>query len=291
MTELTHILRQSQPRVSRHLRLLCDADLLDRFREGAWVFYRLSDRDDAQALVTTIAELIPEEDPEFSRDLERLAEVRARRAAEAADYFSRHAPEWDRMRSLYVPEEQVEATLLSLAKQQRPQRLLDIGTGTGRILEVFSPHIRRGLGIDLSAEMLTVARNNLAQKRLGHCQVRLGDMYDIPADRASQDTVVLHQVLHFADDPSLAIREAARVLRPGGTCLIVDFAPHEKEFLREEHAHRRLGFSDEEINGLGEAAGLAPTAVEHLDGGELTVTIWRLDQPGVDNKTLLEAAE
>ena len=291
VTELTHILRQSQPRVSRHLRLMCDADLLDRFREGAWVFYRLSESADAQQLVRTIAALIPEADPEFARDLERLSDVRAKRAKAAADYFSRHAPEWDQIRSLYVPEEKVEDAMLRLTQDKTPGTLLDIGTGTGRILEIFSPHIDRGLGIDLSAEMLSVARNSLAEKRLNHCQVRLGNMYDIPAERASQDLVVLHQVLHFADDPSQAIREAARVLRPGGMCLVVDFAPHEKEFLRTEHAHRRLGFTDEEISNLGETAGLEHQALEHLDGGELTVTIWRLDQPGANNDNVLEAAE
>lgn len=291
VTELTHILRQSQPRVSRHLRLLCDAHLLDRFREGAWVFYRLAEGDEAQSLVRTIAEQIPDDDPDFSRDMERLAEVRAKRAREAADYFSRHADEWDRIRSLYLPEEEVEEAMLDLTQGREPRTLLDIGTGTGRILEVFSPYIRRGLGIDLSAEMLTVARNSLSEKRLSHCQVRLGDMYDVPAERASQDLVVLHQVLHFADDPGMAIREAARVLRPGGTCLVVDFAPHEKEFLRAEHAHRRLGFADDEINSLGEAAGLDPCELKHLDGGELTVTVWRLDRPAQEKENQLEAAE
>ena len=281
VTELTQILRQSQPRVSRHLRLLSEAGLLDRFREGAWVFYRLIETGPVAHLARTIVDLIPEDDLEHQRDLERLADVRAARAEAAAAYFRANAPHWDKIRSLYVPEEEVERRLLAVLDELEVKDLLDIGTGTGRILEVFAPHIERGLGIDLSPEMLTVARTSLAAGDLAHCQVRLGDMYDIPAANESFDLVIFHQVLHFADDPALAIREATRVLRPGGQALIVDFAPHECEFLRDEHQHRRLGFADEEVTGWAESAGLAPIGTEHLDGGELTVSLWRLARPAV----------
>ncbi|GIX16445.1 MAG: ArsR family transcriptional regulator [Rhodothalassiaceae bacterium] len=280
VTELTQILRQSQPRVSRHLRLLTEAGLLDRFREGAWVFYRLQEQGPAADLARTIVDLIPEDDLEHQRDLERLAEVRRQRAQEAAAYFRRHAPHWNRIRSLYVPEERVEARLLKLLDDAPVDDLLDIGTGTGRILEIFAPHIKRGLGIDLSQEMLTVARATLAARDFGHCQVRLGDMYDVPVPNDSFDLVVFHQVLHFADDPAAALREAARVARPGGRIVVVDFAPHDKEFLREEHQHRRLGFADAEVDGWGRQCGLRPAAIEHLEGGELTVTLWLLEKPG-----------
>ncbi|RMF15879.1 MAG: methyltransferase domain-containing protein, partial [Alphaproteobacteria bacterium] len=279
VTELTRILRQSQPRVSRHLRLLSEAGLLDRFREGAWVFYRLQEDGPAAHLARTIVDLLPEDDLEHGRDLERLADIRAQRAAEAAEYFRRHAPHWDRIRSLYVPEEQVERVLLGLLEEAPVDDLLDIGTGTGRILEIFAPHIRRGLGIDLSQEMLTVARSTLGTGDHAHCQVRLGDMYDVPVANDSFDLVVFHQVLHFADDPPLAMREAARVTRPGGRIAIVDFAPHDKEFLRDEHQHRRLGFADREIAGWGEACGLDCRRIEHLAGGEITVTMWLFAKP------------
>ncbi|MFQ5346836.1 MAG: ArsR/SmtB family transcription factor [Rhodothalassiaceae bacterium] len=279
VSELTQILRQSQPRVSRHLRLLSEAGLLDRFREGAWIFYRLIESGPVAHLARTIVDLIPEEDREHQRDLERLADVRAARAEAAAAYFRANAPHWNRIRSLYVPEEEVERRLLAVLDEIEVRDLLDIGTGTGRILEVFAPHIERGLGIDLSPEMLTVARTSLAAKALAHCQVRLGDMYAIPAANESFDLVIFHQVLHFADDPALAIREATRVLRPGGQILIVDFAPHDREFLRDEHQHRRLGFGDEEVVGWAEGAGLRSVGIEHLDGGELTVSLWRLVRP------------
>ncbi|GEQ98686.1 ArsR family transcriptional regulator [Iodidimonas gelatinilytica] len=276
VTELTQILRQSQPRVSRHLRLLSEAGLLDRFREGAWVFYRIVESGPQAYLARTIVDLLPEDDMEHQRDLERLGDVREARAEAAAAYFRANAPHWDKIRSLYVPEEQVEKRILSVLDDVQVNDLLDIGTGTGRILEVFSRHIKRGLGIDLSPEMLTVARASLAAKDLAHCQVRLGDMYDIPLANESMDLVILHQVLHFAEDAALALKEAARVLRPDGVALIVDFAPHDNEDLRDDHQHRRLGFADEEVSLWARAAGLGTTAIEHLDGGELTVTLWRL---------------
>jgi len=279
VTELTRILRQSQPRVSRHLRLLTEAGLLERFREGAWVFYRLVDAGAAAELARTIVDLIPRTDPEHQRDLERLSDVRVARAEAAAAYFRENAPYWDRIRSLYVPEEEVERRMLGVLEEINVEDMLDIGTGTGRILEIFAPHISRGVGIDLSPEMLSVARASLAAKEIGHCQVRLGDMYDVPAAGEAFELVVFHQVLHFADDPGLAIREAARVLRPGGRLLIVDFAPHEYEFLREEHQHRRLGFADHEVAGWAESAGLEAGEPEPLAGGELTVVLWRLLRP------------
>ncbi len=276
VTELTQILRQSQPRVSRHLRLLSEAGLLDRFREGAWVFYRLVEDGPQAHLARTIVDLLPEDALDHQRDLERLADVREARAEAAAAYFRANAPHWNKIRSLYVPEEQVERRLLAVLEDHKVDDLLDIGTGTGRILEVFAPHIQRGLGIDLSSEMLTVARASLAAKDITHCQVRLGDMYDLPVPNESVDLVILHQVLHFAEDTSLALKEAARTLKIGGITLIVDFAPHNLEDLRDEHQHRRLGFSDDEVVVWGEAAGLEKAEVEHLDGGALTVTLWKL---------------
>lgn len=278
VTELTHILRQSQPRVSRHLRLLCDARLLERFREGAWVFYRLADgaTDGGPGLARTLVDLVPTDDAELQRDRERLAQVRAQRAKDAADYFRRHAEDWDRIRALYVPEEKVEQALLAQVSDGRT--MLDVGTGTGRILQILAHRVHRGLGIDLSQDMLAIARTTLAEDAYRHCQVRLGDMYNLPVGDSSQDWVVFHQVLHYADDPQLAIREAARVVSDRGAILLVDFAPHDKEFLREQHAHRRLGFDSAEIRQLAEKAELSVAHAEALGGGELTVMLWRLEK-------------
>jgi len=278
VTELTQILGQSQPRVSRHLKLLSEAGLLARFQEGTWAFYRLAEDEESGNFSRTLVDLIPDTDALNRRDLERLRMVREARAKEAAQYFRANAADWNRIRSLYVPEASVEKHLLRIFEGKRIENLLDVGTGTGRILEIFSANIKRGLGIDLSHEMLSVARANLAEKRIANCQVRLGDMYSVPLDNASEDAVIFHQVLHFADDPAAAIAEAARVLKPTGVMAIVDFSPHEMEFLREQHAHRRLGFEDKEISAFARAAGLKEGAFKHLAGGKLTVTIWTFEK-------------
>jgi ubiquinone/menaquinone biosynthesis C-methylase UbiE/DNA-binding transcriptional ArsR family regulator len=280
VSELTQILGQSQPRVSRHLKLMAEAGLVERFSEGTWAFYRVADRALGRALVRAIVDLIADQDPVLARDLERLEQVKAARAEAAAAYFSENAANWDSIRSLYMPEAEVEKAALELLGEAPIDKLLDIGTGTGRMLSVFAPRIGRGLGVDLNREMLAVARANLTQAQIQNCQVRQGDMYNLGLPAAEFDVAVIHQVLHFAEDPAAVIGEAARVLRPGGRLLVVDFAPHQLEFLRTEHAHRRLGFSDEEVDGLCRAAGFADVAVRHLIGGELTVTIWLAARAG-----------
>jgi len=280
VSELTQILGQSQPRVSRHLKLLCEAGLLDRFREGTWAFYRLAEQGSCAHLARTLIDLIPEQDGTLARDLERLEAVKQARAEAAAAYFRANAASWGRIRSLYVPESDVEAVLLEMLGPGEINDFLDVGTGTGRILEVFAGLVRRGIGIDMSREMLAIARANLEQAQLRHCQVRLGDMYHLPLAPDSVDVVTIHQVLHFADDPAAAIAEAARVLRVGGKLAVVDFQPHELEYLRRDHAHRRLGFSDQQVTGWYAGAGLRPAATRHLQGDPLTVSIWLADRPG-----------
>ncbi len=274
VSELTQILGQSQPRVSRHLKLLCEAGLLDRFPEGAWVFYRQSDQGACAELARTLVDLTSPEDPVLARDLERLETVRRSRAEQAAAYFRANAARWNAIRALYIDEAAVERSVLEVLGEGTVQDYLDIGTGTGRLLELLAPRVRRGIGIDLSKEMLNVARANLERNDLRHCQVRHGDMYSLPLANHSVDLVTLHLVLHYADDPAGAIAEAARVLRPEGRLMVVDFTPHDQEFLRTEHARRRLGFRADELAGWYRSAGLDPDPVRTLDGEPLTVAIW-----------------
>ncbi len=274
VTELTQILGQSQPRVSRHLKLLGNAGLLDRFSEGTWAFYCLADHGKAAGLARTLIDLLPAEDEILNRDLTRLDAVKQARAAEAAAYFRTVAADWHHVRSLHVPEAQVEMAMADLVGCGDLGEILDVGTGTGRILEMFGAHARRGIGIDLSHEMLSIARANLEKAGLAHCQVRQGDMYNLPLANASVDLSVIHLVLHYADDPAAVISEAARVLRAHGRLLVIDFAPHEMEQLRAEHAHRRLGFSDDEVGGWCRRAGLTPQPAVCLSGGKLTVSLW-----------------
>jgi ArsR family transcriptional regulator len=274
VSELTQILGQSQPRVSRHLKLLCEAGLLDRFREGSWVFYRLSQSGPASALGRQLVATCDETDPTIALDLQRLNAIKRQRAEIAGAYFRENAAQWHRIRSLYIDEREVEAALAEIVTAADPLDLLDIGTGTGRMLEILAPQVRHALGIDQSREMLSIARVNLERAGLENASVRLGDMYQLALPDASFDAVVIHQVLHYADRPATAITEAARMLRPNGVLVLVDFAPHALEFLRDEHAHRRLGFSDAEVAEWCRTAGLDPDLPRHLPGNPLTVVIW-----------------
>jgi ubiquinone/menaquinone biosynthesis C-methylase UbiE len=279
VSDLTDILRQSQPRISRHLRLLAEARLVERFREGSWAFFRLVEQGEAAELARSLIGRLDAADRTLARDRERLAAVRASRIRVAQDYFRRHAVEWDQIRRLHVADEAVESAM-GAALADRPFRsLLDLGTGTGRMLELFGPQIERGLGIDLSRDMLALAQARLDRAGLKHCTVRHGDIFDLAMPADSFDVVILHQVLHFLDDGARAIREAARVLRPQGRLLAVDFAPHDFEFLREQHAHRRLGFASETVTQWLEHAGLDPTLQlslppEPKSDGKIAVSLW-----------------
>ena len=284
VSDLTEILRQSQPRLSRHLRLLIEAGLVDRFREGSWAFFRLGERGGTSELARTLIGRLKTDDAIVLRDRERLAAVRANRAAAAQNYFRRHAAEWDRIRRLHVADAAVESAIRAALADKPIRSLLDLGTGTGRMLELFGPDIERGLGLDLSLDMLALARARLDRAGLKHCSVRHGDIYDLSLPRDSFDVVIIHQVLHFLDDSARAIAEAARVLRPGGRLLVVDFAPHNLEFLREEHAHRRLGFAAETVTQWLEAAGLDVLRQETLPPGpqgKIAVSLWLARDPRI----------
>ncbi|MBI1208979.1 MAG: metalloregulator ArsR/SmtB family transcription factor [Azospirillum sp.] len=272
--DLTRILDQSQPRVSRHLKLLCDAGLLDRFREGTWAWFRLAERGAMAGLARIVVDAMADEDPIRQGDLARLEAIRSSRTEAAAAYFRRNAERWDRIRSLHVPEREVERVLLDLLPECGVDDLVDVGTGTGRMLELFGPRVTRAVGVDLSREMLAIARAKLDQAGLRNCQVRLGDMYRLPMASASVDALIIHQVLHFAERPAAVVAEAARILRPGGRLLVVDFARHGLEQLRDEHAHLRLGFDEDEVATWCRQQGLVCGTVIHLPGGPLTVTIW-----------------
>ena len=281
VSELTHILAQSQPRVSRHLKVLADAGMIERYREGAWVFYRISDLPDAptQALGALLRAVTPETDRVISRDHDRLRQVRAARAEAASAYFSKNAASWDEMRKLHLPDSDVESALRAVLGPERVGLFVDLGTGTGRMLNVFADLYERAVGFDLSVEMLAVARANLEEWGVGHAQVRQGDLLHPPIGDREADLIALHHVLHYLPEPQAAVEAAARLLRPGGRMLIVDFAPHELEFLRDQHAHRRLGFSDEEARSWCAASGLTLARTETLapkakSTDKLTVKIW-----------------
>jgi SAM-dependent methyltransferase len=278
VSELMTILGQSQPRVSRHLKLLVEAGLIDRHREGAWAFFRLADRGVAITIREGVIAALDANDPGLAADRRRLASVRAERKEQAAAYFARHAADWSHIRALHVPESAVEDAIVTALGDREFDSILDLGTGTGQMLQLLGPKARRAVGLDVSPAMLSVARANLDSAGLRHVQLRQGDLYALPADLARFELVILHQVLHFMDDPARAVREAARVLKPGGRIVIVDFAPHQEESLRSEHAHRRLGFSGREIETMLHESGLLLRESRDIrpdrDGFSLTVSLW-----------------
>jgi demethylmenaquinone methyltransferase/2-methoxy-6-polyprenyl-1,4-benzoquinol methylase/ArsR family transcriptional regulator len=279
VSELVAILGQSQPRISRHLKLLAEARLVERHREGAWVFFRLAQTGAAAGVARDLIARLAAKEPPLSADRARLAEVRHARAEQAARYFATHAANWDELRAMHVPEERVEEAVRNAVAASPIHALLDLGTGTGRMLELLAPGAAKAVGIDSSPQMLSLARVRIERAGLRHVQLRQGDIYAVPVEPNFYDLVIIHQVLHYLDDPLRAIREAARALRPGGRLLIVDFAPHEEEALRSVHAHRRLGFAVEEVAGFMQAAGLDLISSEALapeprESGKLTVSLW-----------------
>lgn len=286
VTELTSILGQSQPRVSRHLKLMVDAGLVERHREGAWAFFRLRDFAAEGRLAREVLAALDSRDAVLAADRARLAEVRAERSRTAEQYFSRHAADWNRIRSLHVSEAAVEEAVLATIGPGPYGAVVDLGTGTGRMLELLAPRFERAVGLDASPSMLAVARANLERAGLRQVQLRHGDIYALPLEHDAFDVVIIHQVLHFLDDPARALREAARVVRPGGRIIVVDFAPHDLEFLRAAHAHRRLGFSADEVSELLREVGLA--GIEHRSlapatpgADQLTVSLWVARDPRI----------
>jgi ubiquinone/menaquinone biosynthesis C-methylase UbiE len=273
--ELAQILGQSQPRVSRHLKILSDAEVLERRKEGSWVFLTLTD---AGRIAPMFALIDAWSDGPtralFASDASRTETIRAERAEAANRYFAGHAEVWDQIRSLHVAESEVERAIDRALGRRPLGRLVDIGTGTGRMIELFGPRSSQATGIDRSSEMLRLARVKLEAAGIAS-SLRQGDMYALPLADESADSIIIHQVLHYAHSPASAIAEAARVLAPGGTLLVVDFAAHDREELRTRDAHIRLGFDDDVMRTWFASAGLTVDDIEHLKGGELTVTLWR----------------
>lgn len=280
VSELTQILGQSQPRVSRHLKLMVEAGLVSRHKEGNWVLFRLREEGLGGVLSRSIVDMLPTHDIAVAHDLARLESIRAQRAELAASYFSSNAAHWEILRSLHIREEDVESAMQGILGKSRIKTLIDLGTGTGRALQLFGPQAEQAIGIDSSREMIAIARANLEKSNLRQAQVRHGDIYALPFANATADVVIIHQVLHYLDDPARALIEARRILHPDGRLMVVDFAPHELEMLREVHAHRRLGISTDQITGWFNRAGLAlqqhallpPPWLKEQTG--LTVSVW-----------------
>lgn len=274
VTDLVDILGQSQPRVSRHLKLMVEAGVLERNREGARAYYRVAERTAGGDVARALTPLVPVDDAMMATDLARLETIRSRRSERATAYFQENAVRWEDLRGLYVDDALVDASLMEAVRAEPVDSLLDIGTGTGRVLEQLADHVTSAVGVDNAKPMLEIARDKLDRAGVNNCQVRLADMYHLPFPADRFDAVTLNMVLHHAEMPGEVLREAARVLKPGGRVILVDFAPHELEELREQHTHRWLGFSGEEIGRMAQSAGLGLEPAVSLTGDPLTVCLW-----------------
>ena len=288
--ELAQILDQSQPRISRHIRILDEAGLAERRKEGSWVFLKPGPASELEILGRIFRSSKVAKSDQAMQDQAQLSLVRKARAEMAERYFAAHAQEWDAIRSLHLPEAEVERAMLALLRDAPLGKMLDIGTGTGRMVELFGAAAQSIIAIDNSPEMLRLARAklldsetasglNLVQKT----ELKQGDFNNLPVANGTVDSVILHQVLHYAQHPEAVLVEVSRVLKPAGVVLIADFAAHDREDLRTEHAHARLGFSDESMKHWLTASKLGLVQTRTLDGGELTVKIWVARKPTIPN--------
>ena len=277
--ELAQLLAQSQPRVSRHVRILSDSGLVGRRKEGSWVYLQLAEPERIEPLFELSKGIDAEAEQIFTADAARLDSIRRDRAEAARRYFEAHAASWESVRALHISEDEIERAIADLLLDRPLGTLLDVGTGTGRMLELFAPKAECAVGIDRSSEMLRLARVMLDQAGISGASLRQGDMNALPLGDGSADSIILHQVLHYAQQPGAAIEEAARVLSSGGRLLVIDFAQHNHSELKEQDAHLRLGFADDAMRGWFTAAGLELDRIERLEGGELTVILWRGVKP------------
>jgi ubiquinone/menaquinone biosynthesis C-methylase UbiE/DNA-binding transcriptional ArsR family regulator len=274
VSEITRILGQSQPRVSRHLRLLLGAGLLISFREQHWVYYRTPAKGEAAQLVHRLLEGLSPDDETLALDRQRLEQVKSERARAAAAYLRFNAEDWARLRDAEVNATQIARTIVAELGSAPIGDLLDIGTGTGRVLELLGKHAESAVGVDISTQMLLVARTNLHAAGLKEVMVRHGDMYQLPFADASFDTVTLDQVLFQADQPQAVIAEAARLLRPGGRVLVVDYARRaEGRRASIDPRTAQVGVGEDELVEWFTHAGLSAGPMRRIPGTTLTVLV------------------
>ena len=271
VSEICQILGQSQPRVSRHLKLLIESKILENHREASWVYYRLNNSPNAPDLGHVIADMIPAEDKTLTQDLQNLEEVRQSRADKAAEYEQSNSQALKAMRDLYAENSAIEDAIAD-AIPDNANSLLDLGTGTGRILEMIADRITYGVGIDMSPEMLTIARHTLESKGLRNCTVQHGDVTRLQLDEQF-DAIVGHMILQYADTPDKLIRNAVSHLNDGGTLVIVDFAPY-SDTVAETIGQNHKGFSNDDIQGFFAKAGLTPQKSQLIKGKKLDVFVW-----------------
>ncbi len=271
VSEIHEIVDQSQPRVSRHLKLLCNAGLLERHREQHWVFYRVPQRGKGAELARILLSVVPDDDPQLELDRRRLSEVLDRRA-EAARRFVEKTGLGKGVAQL-DDEASVDVLILRTLGDEPVGELLDIGTGTGRMLRLLGEHADRAVGIDISHAMLMLARSNLHAAGLDHLSVRHGNMYQLRFADQCFDTVTIDQVLFQAEQPGQVLREAARVLRPGGRLLLLEFLTETTIGLWEQDTGDLAVIDEGLLEDWYRDAGLRSIASRRLSGSPFPVVL------------------
>lgn len=281
VTDLIQVLGQTQSRVSRHLKILVEAGLLERYQEGQWARYRLAGQgsvipgqDSNKAgisLARYILQNIDMMSPVFRRDHEILTRRMDARQQRIQQFFRENAPKWEEMRAELVNQPAIDAHIRDVLLAKPVKHFLDVGTGTGKALLELGPSIGAGIGIDNSFAMLDIARNNIEESNLNNCQVRHADMTQMPYEAKTFDTALVHMVLHYSETPPLVISEIARVLTKGGRVLIIDLVRHENTEIRTALQHLWPGFDKEEMEDWLSQAGLTVEDTTELNGGKLKV--------------------
>lgn len=210
VSELTQVLGQSQPRISQQLKLLCEAGLLRRFRDGKRVFYRVPAHGGHEEELRELLNLIPAEDPLFVEDVKQLRQIRGRRTGDQK-----------LEKDLDLTDRAIHKALVELTVTAPVGDLLDVGCGRGSILKLLASRARRAVGVDIDAKARRLARAELMLAGLPNCSLRQGDMYRLPFDDGEFNTIILDDVLADATDPVRALSESRRLLKAGGRLFIL----------------------------------------------------------------------
>src|SRR5512133_3174193 len=260
--ELTRILEMGQSRISRHLKILCEAGVLAVKHQGTWSYYRAGEDSNFFSAMRPVFERELEKLPERSRDLAAVAEVLEGRRRRSQEFFDRHARQWDDLARTLLPVPAYRQRLLDQVPEGAT--LLEIGVGTGGLLTELAARARQVIGVDHSPAMLEEARRRLTAAGIGGIDLRLGEMSHLPLPDAAVECVVANMVLHHAAEPVAVLREVRRVLKTGGVLLLADLARHEREAAREQLADQWLGFEEPELISWLKAAGFTETAIQRI---------------------------
>jgi len=248
VSQLCGIMQLPQSTVSRHLKALLDAGWVASRADGTSNVYSMT-RDEVDATARRLWLLVREQvgpTPAAAQDQRRLQAALAERRTRSQEFFSSSAGQWDRVREELYGDRFHLAALAAFA--QREWVVGDLGCGTGQVSAAIAPFVRRVVAVDASAAMLQAAKKRL--QAFDNVELRRGDLEALPIDDARLDAATLMMVLHHVPEPERALREVARVLEPGGTLLVVDMLPHERENYRQQMGHVWLGFSEEHIHRL-----------------------------------------